>query len=131
MPGLRTACEGEAMEELLVPGRRERAGRAGPGLRLSAQIARSLTVVAKLAINANTVLRACRDLEGEGLARARPGQGTFIIGSLPATDRAVQARLPGALTDWLGSARAAALGPDEVEAIYRTAFRNFFTEGAA
>jgi GntR family transcriptional regulator len=88
-------------------------------------------VVGQLAINPNTVLKAYRDLEREGLVRARPGQGTFIIGSLPATDRAVQARLLGALTDWLGSARAAGLGPDDVEAIYRTAFRNFFAEGAA
>jgi GntR family transcriptional regulator len=88
-------------------------------------------VVAQLAINPNTVLKAYRDLEREGLVRARPGQGTFIIGSLPATDRAVQARLLDALTGWLGSARAAGLGPDDVEAIYRTAFRNFFAEGVA
>jgi GntR family transcriptional regulator len=88
-------------------------------------------VVARLAINPNTVLKAYRDLEREGLVRARPGQGTFIIRSLPTTDRAVQARLLGALTDWLGSARAAGLGPDDIEAIYRTAFRSFFAEGVA
>jgi GntR family transcriptional regulator len=104
-----------------------RLGMLEPGERLPT----AQQVVARLAINPNTVLKAYRDLEREGLVRARPGQGTFIVGSLPATDRAVQARLLGALTDWLGSARAAGLGPDDVEAIYRTAFRNFFAEGAA
>src|SRR5436190_302551 len=34
-------------------------------------------VVASLAINPNTVLKAYRDLEREGLVRARPGVGTF------------------------------------------------------
>jgi GntR family transcriptional regulator len=103
-----------------------RLGMLEPGERLPT----AQQVVAQLAINPNTVLKAYRDLEREGLVRARPGQGTFIIGSLPGTDRAVQARLLGALTDWLGAARAAGLGPDDIEAIYRTAFRNFFTEAA-
>ena len=35
------------------------------------------------------------------------------------------------MTDWLRSARAAGLGPDDIEAIYRTAFRTCFAEGAA
>jgi GntR family transcriptional regulator len=104
-----------------------RLGMLEPGDRLPT----AQQVVARLAINPNTVLKAYRDLEREGLVRARPGQGTFIVGSLPATDREVQARLLGALTDWLGSARAAGLGADDVEAIYRTAFRSFFAEGVA
>jgi hypothetical protein len=35
------------------------------------------------------------------------------------------------MTDWLRSARSAGLDPDDIEAIYRTAFRACFTEGAA
>ncbi|HEU4347931.1 MAG TPA: GntR family transcriptional regulator, partial [Actinoplanes sp.] len=35
-------------------------------------------VVAELAINPNTVLKAYRELEIEGLAEGRPGVGTFI-----------------------------------------------------
>ena len=35
------------------------------------------------------------------------------------------------MTDWLRSARAAGLGPDEIEAIYRTAVRDCFAEGVA
>ncbi len=88
-------------------------------------------VVAKLAINPNTVLKAYRDLEREGLVRARAGLGTFIVGTLPRTDPAAQARFLASMTEWLRSARAAGLGPDDVEAIYRTAVRNFFAEGVA
>ncbi len=88
-------------------------------------------VVAKLAINPNTVLKAYRDLEREGLVRARPGLGTFIVGTLPRTDPAAQARFLVSMTDWLRSARAAGLGPDDVEAIYRTAVRDTFAEGVA
>ena len=39
-------------------------------------------VVGQLAINPNTVLKAYRELEHEGLASARPGVGTFVTGSL-------------------------------------------------
>jgi hypothetical protein len=35
------------------------------------------------------------------------------------------------MTEWLRSARAAGLGPDDIEAIYRTAFRACFAEGVA
>jgi hypothetical protein len=73
----------------------------------------------------NTALKAYRDLERESLVRPRPGQGTFITRSLPRTDPAAQSRFLGSMTDWLRSARAAGLGPDEIEAIYRTAFRNW------
>src|ERR1700752_2458886 len=62
-------------------------------------------VVASLAINPNTVLKAYRDLEREGLVRARPGQGTFVVGTLPRTDPAIQARFLASMTEWLVSAR--------------------------
>ena len=87
--------------------------------------------VSKLAINPSTVLKAYRDLEREGLVRPRPGQGTFIIGTLPSTDPATQPRFLISMIDWLRKARAAGLGPDDIEAIYRTAFRNCFSEGVA
>jgi GntR family transcriptional regulator len=88
-------------------------------------------VVARLAINPNTVLKAYRDLEREGLVRPRPGQGTFVVGTLPRRDPAVQARFLSSMAEWLRKARAAGLGPDDIEAIYRTAFRNCFAEGVA
>lgn len=95
------------------------------------QLPTAQQVVAKLAINPNTVLKAYRDLEREGLVRPRPGQGTFVIASLTRTDPATQARLLASIAQWLGSARSAGLGPDDIEAIYRTAFRNCFAEGVA
>ncbi|MFL6136774.1 MAG: GntR family transcriptional regulator [Frankiaceae bacterium] len=88
-------------------------------------------VVAKLAINPNTVLKAYRDLEREGLVRARPGLGTFVVGTLPRTDPAVQARFLRSMSTWLRSAREAGLAPEDIEAIYRTAFRNLYAEGVA
>jgi GntR family transcriptional regulator len=95
------------------------------------QLPTAQRVVASLAINPNTVLKAYRDLEREGLVRARPGQGTFVIGTLPRTDPLVQARFVTSMSEWLASARTAGLSPDDIEAIYRTAFRNAFAEGVA
>jgi GntR family transcriptional regulator len=95
------------------------------------QLPTAQQVVAKLAINPNTVLKAYRDLEREGLVRARPGRGTFITRSLHRTDPGTQARFLAAMADWLTSARSEGLGPDDIEAIYRTAVRNCFAEGAA
>jgi GntR family transcriptional regulator len=95
------------------------------------QLPTAQQVVAKLAINPNTVLKAYRDLEHEGLVRARPGLGTFVVASLPRTDPAAQARFLASMREWLRKARAAGLGPDDIEAIYRTALRNFFADGAA
>jgi GntR family transcriptional regulator len=95
------------------------------------QLPTAQQVVAKLAINPNTVLKAYRDLEREGLVRPRPGLGTFVVGTLPRTDPNVQSRFLGSMTTWLRKARAAGLGPDDIEAIYRTAFRDCFAESAA
>ncbi len=88
-------------------------------------------VVARLAINPNTVHKAYRELEREGLVRARPGLGTFVTRSPSGADPATQAQFLAAMTDWLRSARAAGLDPDDIEAIYRTAFRSCFSEGVA
>src|SRR5690349_516935 len=85
-------------------------------------------VVATLAINPNTVLKAYRDLEREGLVRARPGMGTFVVGRLPRTDPEEQSRFRRLLAEWLRKARAAGLSPDEIEAIYRTAVRDSFAD---
>jgi GntR family transcriptional regulator len=92
------------------------------------QLPTAQQVVSSLAINPNTVLKAYRDLEREGLVRARPGLGTFVVGRLPRTDPAAQARFRKSLASWLRSARDAGLTADEIEAIYRTAFRDSFTE---
>src|SRR5437868_8887682 len=95
------------------------------------QLPTAQQVVAKLAINPNTVLKAYRDLEREGLVRPRPGLVTFVDASLPRTDPAAQARFRKSMAAWLRSARAAGLSQEEIEAIYRTAWRDCLSEGVA
>src|SRR5947209_17752917 len=69
------------------------------------QLPTAQQVVSALAINPNTVLKAYRDLERQGLVRGRPGLGTFVVGSLPRIDPAAQARLRKSMAAWLRSAR--------------------------
>jgi GntR family transcriptional regulator len=95
------------------------------------QLPTAAQVVGQLAINPNTVLKAYRDLEREGLVRARPGLGTFVVATLRRIDPAVQARLAASMGRWLQSAKQEGLGPDDIEAIYRTTCRASFAEGAA
>src|SRR6202167_4177462 len=95
------------------------------------QLPTAQQVVAQLAINPNTVHKAYRELEREGLVRARPGMGTFVTRAPSGPDPATQARFLAAMTDWLRSARAAGLGPDDIEAISHTASRSCFSEAVA
>src|SRR6201993_4574761 len=46
------------------------------------QLPKVRDVVASLAINPNTVLKAYKELELKGLTEGRPGQGTFIKATL-------------------------------------------------
>ncbi len=80
-------------------------------------------VVAVLAINPNTVLKAYRELEYEGLAAARPGVGTFITGTLSGAPLAVHGPLRRDLQRWLGKARRAGLDDESIEALFMTTFR--------
>src|SRR5271170_607170 len=66
-------------------------------------------VVAQLAINPNTVLKAYRELEHEGLIGSRPGLGTFVLHGLAGPDLTTIATLSRTLQQWLASARAAGL----------------------
>src|ERR1700751_2584098 len=88
-------------------------------------------VVSALLINPNTVLKAYRDLEREGLVRPRPGLGTFVVGRVPRTDPAAQAKFRKSMAAWLRSAQDAGLSLQEIEAIYRPALRDCYAEGVA
>ena len=66
-------------------------------------------VVAKLAINPNTVLKAYRGLEYEGLVEGRTGQGTFVVGTLSGPPPGTYARLRRGLRRWLDEAQASGL----------------------
>jgi GntR family transcriptional regulator len=76
-----------------------------------------------LAINPNTVLKAYRELEREGLVSPRPGVGTFVTRSLAGEDVAAQQRLRRELERWLAKARLAGLDDDSIEALLATTFR--------
>src|SRR3954452_18673986 len=58
-------------------------------------------VVAQVAINPNTVLKAYRELEHEGLAEGRPGLGTFITRSLAGSTLVAQKSLRTELNRWV------------------------------
>jgi GntR family transcriptional regulator len=88
-------------------------------------------VVAQLAINPNTVLKAYRELEYEGLVGGRPGQGTFVLKSLagPALER--HAALRAELERWLRGAFAAGLDEESIVALFTASLRDTAKEGAA
>ncbi|MEV4177498.1 GntR family transcriptional regulator [Nonomuraea sp. NPDC049709] len=88
-------------------------------------------VVAHLAINANTVLKAYRELEHEGLAAARPGVGTFVTATLTGTSLAAHGPLRLELQRWLAKARRAGLDEESIEALFLTTFRTTAQEDIA
>ena len=69
------------------------------------QLPKVRDVAQSLVINPNTVLKAYRELELEGLAEGRPGVGTFVVRTLAGASLANQAELRG------GPGRVVAPGP--------------------
>jgi GntR family transcriptional regulator len=82
-------------------------------------------VVARVAINPNTVSKAYRELEYEGLVTARPGLGTFVTRTLVGDSLARHEPLRRDLERWLSEARAAGLDDESIEALFVSAFRSF------
>jgi GntR family transcriptional regulator len=80
-------------------------------------------VVSQVAINPNTVLKAYRQLEYEGLAEGRPGLGTFVTRSLADSSLGAHKRLRADLARWLAKARAAGLDDDSIAAVFESTFR--------
>ena len=85
------------------------------------QLPKVKDVVAGLAINPNTVLKAYRELEYEGLAAARPGVGTFVTKTIADESVAAHQELSQDLAGWLSKARAAGLDDQSIEALFRQA----------
>ena len=88
-------------------------------------------VVAELAVNPNTVLKAYRMLEYEGLVQGRPGQGTFIVGTLGGPPPETYPRLRRKLLPWLREARAAGLTQEHILALVGNVLRDAAEEHAA
>lgn len=102
-----------------------RLGTLRPGDRLPT----AKEVVDKLAINPNTVLKAYRELEREGLVAGRPGLGTFVQRSLGGASVTEHARLRAALSGWVSDARAAGLDAEDVEALFAAVVLDLFRVG--
>ena len=100
-------------------------------LREGDQLPKVKDVVAGLAINPNTVLKAYRELEYEGLAAARPGIGTFVTGTLDGGPLAAHGPLRRDLARWLAKARRAGLDDESIEALFRDTFRSAREQGVA
>jgi GntR family transcriptional regulator len=88
-------------------------------------------VVAKLAINPNTVLKAYRDLEREGLVSSRPGAGTFVREDVQIGPRAGQAALRAGLSRWMHRAREAGLDDADLRALFEDAVQQDVDDSAA
>ncbi|WP_237700657.1 GntR family transcriptional regulator [Janibacter sp. HTCC2649] len=80
-------------------------------------------VVASLAINPNTVLKAYRELERDGLVAARPGVGTFVTRTLASSSLAAHEPLRRDLAKWLAKARLAGLDDESIEDLFTNTFR--------
>jgi len=80
-------------------------------------------VVGMLAVNPNTVLKAYRELELEGLVEGRPGVGTFVVRTLgaPPTD---YLRIRHGLERLLRDARAAGLDEEAIASLFTTTLRD-------
>src|SRR5215471_2267022 len=82
-------------------------------------------VVSRLAINPNTVFKAYRELEHEGLIESRPGQGTFVLKTLADASLANHAALRRSLVNWLQEAVAAGLNDENITALFTSTFQQF------
>ena len=90
------------------------------------QLPKVRDVVAALAINPNTVLKAYRDLEIKGLASGRPGQGTFVQATLSQVALPELTALRRSLSGWLTAADGAGLDEDGMVALFTSALRDFY-----
>ncbi len=95
------------------------------------QLPKVRDVVAELAINPNTVMKAYRDLEMKGLAIGRPGQGTFIEATLNQVTLPVLTELRRPLVSWVDRALSAGLDEDGITALIASVMRDFRERAAS
>jgi GntR family transcriptional regulator len=90
------------------------------------QLPKVRDVVASLAVNPNTVLKAYRELETKGLTVGRPGQGTFIEATLSQVALPELTALRRSLLGWMATADVAGLDENGVVALFTSAVRDFY-----
>ena len=104
-----------------------RLGRLGEGDRLPTV----KDAAAQLGVNQNTVLKAYRELEFDGLVTAQPGVGTFIRLTLADPSLTAHGPLRDQLRRWLSAARQAGLDEESIEALFDATQRGGESAGAA
>ena len=81
-------------------------------------------VVAQVAVNSNTVHRAYRDLEHEGLVVSRPGLGTFVTAAVPtALAPASYQSLKADLERWIRKARSQGVDDNRLASLFAHVLR--------
>ncbi|GAA1755193.1 GntR family transcriptional regulator [Nonomuraea bangladeshensis] len=100
-------------------------------LRPGDQLPTAREVVEVLAINPNTVLKAYRELEREGLVEGRPGMGTFVRQGVAGPTLAEHTRLRRDLEAWVRAARAAGLDREDLQALFTVVLADAAKEGVA
>jgi GntR family transcriptional regulator len=101
-----------------------RLGMIGPG----DQLPTIKQVVADVAINPNTVLKAYRDLEREGLVQGRAGVGTFVLRRPDGPPPTLQAQLRRSLDRWLRSAFDAGLDHESIASLFESGLRDAISQ---
>jgi GntR family transcriptional regulator len=104
-----------------------RVGRLKPG----DQLPTVRQVVEELEISSNTVLKAYRELEHEGLVSGKPAVGTFVERSLGTSSVANDAVLQRSLQRWMREAERAGLDEESVSALFAVTLRDRRRRGAA
>lgn len=88
-------------------------------------------VVAEVAVNPNTVMKAYWQLEHEGLVEGRQGVGTFALRRPAGPPPGTQLRLARSLERWVQTARDARLDDEAIESMLRTTLSSARTENIA
>jgi GntR family transcriptional regulator len=88
-------------------------------------------VVGSLAINPNTVLKAYRELEHEGLIEGRPGVGTFVRKAAGRPPKGDHTSIRRSLDRWLDRAFGSGLDVEDIRAIFETSLHDATGEGVA
>jgi GntR family transcriptional regulator len=78
-------------------------------------------VVASLAINPNTVLKAYHELDLEGLLEGRRGVGTFVTKDVVSLSVRDVDTVRDSLAKWVAEARAAGLDDENMTALFSAA----------
>jgi GntR family transcriptional regulator len=97
-------------------------------LHVGDQLPTAREVVAATGINPNTVLKAYRQLDVQGVVETRAGAGTFVIAVPERVVDESASPLAGSLRAWLVDARDAGLDRPAVEALVKAQLDRTFRE---